>query len=100
MKVELSTATVSGIGKLSGSLGIGTSILAFFEVNAVGIGALCAFLTFIVYALFSALNHFKNDASIENKKRLDQFEEDRKSDNLAVLDALNKLNDRGDNNGT
>tara|TARA_R110000851_G_scaffold226907_1_gene379740 strand:+ start:68 stop:355 length:288 start_codon:yes stop_codon:yes gene_type:complete len=91
MKVELSAATVSGIGKLSGSLGIGTSILAFFEVNAVGIGALSAFLTFIVYATFSALNHFKNDSSAENKKRLDQFEIDRKSDNLALLDALNKL---------
>jgi hypothetical protein len=92
MKLELSTATVSGIGKLSGGLGIGTSVLAFFEVNAVGIGALCAFLTFIVYALFSALNHFKNDTSVENKRRLDQFEEDRKSDNLALLDALSQIN--------
>tara|TARA_R110000782_G_scaffold85221_1_gene165720 strand:- start:387 stop:674 length:288 start_codon:yes stop_codon:yes gene_type:complete len=92
MKLELSTATVSGIGKLSGGLGIGTSVLAFFEVNAVGIGALCAFLTFIVYALFSALNHFKNDTSVENKKRLDQFEQDRKSDNLALLDALSQIN--------
>ena len=92
MKVELSTATVSGIGKLSGTLGIGTSILAFFEVNAVGIGALCAFLTFIVYALFSFLNHRKNDTSKENKLRLDKLEEERKKDNIALLDALNNIN--------
>ena len=92
MKLELSTATVSGIGKLSGTIGIGTSVLAFFEVNAVGIGALCAFLTFLVYALFSALNHFKNDTSSENKKRLDQFEADRQADNKAVLLALSKIN--------
>ena len=88
----MSTATVSGIGKLSGGLGIGTSILAFFEVNAIGIGALCAFLTLIVYALFSLLNHLKNDTSKENKLRLDKLESDRDSDNKALLEEIQKIN--------
>tara|TARA_R110000851_G_scaffold160243_1_gene303472 strand:+ start:9323 stop:9610 length:288 start_codon:yes stop_codon:yes gene_type:complete len=92
MKVELSTATVSGIGKSSGIIGIGTSVLAFFEVNAIGIGALCAFLTLIVYALFNLLNHLKNDTSKENKLRLDKLESDRGSDNKALLEAIQKIN--------
>jgi hypothetical protein len=91
MKIELSTATVSGIGKLSGAIGVGTSVFGFFEVNAVGIGALCAFLTLLVYASFSILNYFKNNTSAENKKRLDQFEIDRKEDNKSVLFAISQI---------
>lgn len=91
MKGELSVATVNGIGKLSGTLGIGTSILAFFEVNAVGIGALCAFLTFIVYAIFSFLSHIRNDNSLENKQRLDKIDSERDRDNRLLLDAINNL---------
>lgn len=85
MKVEMSTATLNGIGKLSGTLGIGTSILAFFEVNAVGIGALSAFLTFIVYAIFSILNHLRSNKSKEHEERIDKLE----SGIDSILDKLN-----------
>lgn len=91
MKVDLSTATVTGIGKLSGGLGIGTSILAFFEVNALGIGALCTFLTFIVYAFFSILNHFKNDNSVKNKIEIEKLKEEVQSVNSGIESILKKL---------
>ena len=91
MKVEVSTATLNGIGKLSGTLGIGTSILAFFEVNAVGIGALSAFLTFIVYAIFSILNHFRNNKSKENEQRLDKIEVGHKETKEDIKKILDKL---------
>lgn len=92
MKIELSTATVTGIGKLSGGLGIGTSFLAFFEVNALGIGALCTFLTLMVYAFFSILNHFKNNKSATNKVEIDKLKIDVEKINSGIDEILKNIN--------
>jgi len=83
--VNLDTAKTlaGGSAKLSGSTGISTMVMAYFQVNAAGIGALCTVITLVCYIYFQWLAHKKNNAVDGNLKRIKVLE-----------DKLNKL-DKG-----
>lgn len=74
MNLETAKILAGGSAKLSGSTGVSTMVLAYFEVNAAGIGALCTLITLIFYLFFQLLAQRKINQSEKNKQKIDSNE--------------------------
>ena len=71
MKVESAKILVGSCASLTGVTGISTMVMAYFQVNAAGIGALCTLITLVGYISFQYLAHKKTNQSIKNKEKID-----------------------------
>ena len=81
MNLDTAKILAGGSAKLSGSIGVSAVVMAYFQVNAAGIGALCSVITLIVYISFQLIAHKKTNQADKNKERIKSLE-----------DKLNKLN--------
>lgn len=87
MNLDTAKTLAGGSAKLAGSTGVSTMVMAYFQANAAGIGALCTVITLISYLFFQWLAYKKTNQAEKNKEIIDDH-----SDKLAeILDKLNKL---------
>lgn len=70
MNLESAKISAGFSAKLSGATGVSTMIMAYFQANAAGIGALCTFITLICFIFFKRLELKKSTLADENKKDL------------------------------
>ena len=98
MNLETAKILAGGSAKLSGSTGISTMIMAYFQVNAAGIGALCTLITLVFYISFQWLAHKKTNQSNKNKEKLDAHIESVRLLNEKMNEILDSLNSQNNDN--
>ena len=93
MNLESAKILAGSSAKLSGGTGISTMVMAYFQVNAAGIGALCTLITLVCYISFQYLAHKKTNQSIKNKEKIDTHS-DRLDDHIVeTRDEFKKVGD-------
>jgi len=70
VKQDTAKALVDGAAISATGTGILTSVLAFFESNAAGIGAMCTVVFGIVYIIFQFMSYRKLTLSDTNQERI------------------------------
>lgn len=70
MNIESVKILAGSSAKLGGGMGISTMVMAYFQVNAAGIGALCTLITLACYIFFQRLSLKKESLADVNKKDL------------------------------
>ncbi len=93
MNLDTAKILAGSSAKLSGSTGISTMIMAYFQVNAAGIGALCTLITLIGYISFQWLAHTKTNQSIKNKEKIDDHGDRLESHIEETRDEFKKVGD-------
>ncbi len=73
MNIESAKILAGGSAKLSGGAGISTMVMAYFQVNAAGIGALCTLVTLVFYVYFQWLSNKKLTVADDNKHEIAQL---------------------------
>ena len=98
MNIESAKILAGSSAKLGGGMGISTMVMAYFQVNAAGIGALCTLITLACYIFFQRLSLKKERLSAVNKKDLADhiiaFNEHKKETNIQfkyVNKSLDKI---------
>lgn len=86
MNLESSKILAGGSAKLAGGTGISTMVMAYFQVNAAGIGAMCTVITLIAYLFFQWRADRKTKQSDKNTIEIERLKR-----------ALAKIDDRKDN---
>lgn len=82
MNLDTAKILAGGSAKLSGGTGISTMVMAYFQLNAAGIGALCTVVTLIFYIFFQFLAHKKTNQVDKNLERIKDLE--------SILNKLDK----------
>ncbi len=98
MNLDTAKILAGGSAKLSGSIGISTVVMDYFQVNAAGIGALCTLITLFCYIFFQWLTIKKTNKSDKNKEKIDdtsnKLEAHIRETRNGISSILNKL-DKG-----
>lgn len=92
MNVENAKLLAQGSGTLSGSTGVSTLVMAYFQANAAGIGAICTVITCLAYIYFENLSSKKDSRDKEEIRRLTEDMEELK-DQLSGVGQRKKDNE-------
>lgn len=92
MNVENVKLLAAGSGKMSGGLGVSTLVMAYFQANAAGIGAICTVITCLAYIYFENLSSKKDSKDKEEIKKLTEDVEELK-DQLSGVSQRKKDNE-------
>ncbi len=75
MNLDTAKILAGGSAKLSVGTGTSTMVMAYFQANAAGIGALCTLVTLVFYILFQWLAHKKSVQADKNKEKIDSTDD-------------------------
>lgn len=96
MKQDIAKISADTLGVLTVSTGIGVSVAAWLELNALAIGAGCALASVALHFTMTIISHIKAMKSDENASRIDLLEKTIQDNYSSVISELKGIRNNQD----